>query len=257
MKKSCLNRSKFLGFAAALLALTICSSPTLAEDRLVIKDGSGNTVFSVIDDGKMSIIRTSYPVIQGERQTTVVNDTRSVANFIHSTSGDMVDGFGPEFAFSAKDNSGVEYALCTVGAARDGSDNSGAYVVMPRLNGAKYTAMKVAADGALIMASGATCTAAGNWEDGSSRELKKDIRELTSEEAMNTLKQMEPVEFKYKRDDSDTHLGFIAEDVPAVIASKDRRHMSSMDVAALLTKVVQEQQAMIEKLSAEIDALKK
>ena len=35
--------------------------------------------------------------------------------------------------------------------------------------------------------------------------------------------------------------GFIAEEVPELISTKDRKGLSSMDIVAVLTKVVQEQ----------------
>ena len=41
-------------------------------------------------------------------------------------------------------------------------------------------------------------------------------------------------------------MGFIAEDAPELVASKDRKGMSSMDVVAVLTKVVQEQQKVVQ-----------
>jgi hypothetical protein len=37
-------------------------------------------------------------------------------------------------------------------------------------------------------------------------------------------------------------VGFIAEDVPELVSTKDRKHMTPMDVVAVLTKVVQDQQ---------------
>lgn len=41
-------------------------------------------------------------------------------------------------------------------------------------------------------------------------------------------------------------MGFIAEDVPELVATKDRKGMSPMDVVAVLTKVVKEQQEAIQ-----------
>ncbi len=241
--------------AVTLFLIVSLFSYAVAEERLVIKDGSGNTVFNVLDDGMLTVIRGSYPVIVGERQTSLTTGARTVANFTHSTTANMTDGFGPEFAFTIKD-SGATEAICTVGAIRDGSDNSGAFAVWPRENGVKFQAMTVHADGSLVMDSGARCTAAGTWENGSSRELKKDFRSLSNEEALAALELLEPIEYRYKRDDSDTHLGFIAEDVPALVASGDRKHMDSMDVVTLLTKVVQEQQILIEKLSEDVKLLR-
>ncbi|MDO8281071.1 MAG: hypothetical protein Q7U10_00350, partial [Thermodesulfovibrionia bacterium] len=49
-----------------------------------------------------------------------------------------------------------------------------------------------------------------------------------------------------KADDKDGHLGFIAEDVPDMLATYDRKSLDPMDIVAVLTKVVQEQQKISE-----------
>ncbi len=54
----------------------------------------------------------------------------------------------------------------------------------------------------------------------------------------------------------ETNLGFIAEDDPELVATQGLKGMVSMEVVAVLTKVVQEQQAMITKLNAEVQSLK-
>ena len=56
---------------------------------------------------------------------------------------------------------------------------------------------------------------------------------------------MKPVSFEYKEGNQDVHVGFIAEDVPEMVATPDRKGLESMDIAAVLTKVVQEQQKML------------
>lgn len=83
------------------------------------------------------------------------------------------------------------------------------------------------------------------WTNASSREYKTDIRKLSTQKAIDTLKQLDPVEFAYKTDSQEKHVGFIAEDAPELVASKDKKGMSSMDVVAVLTKVVQEQQELL------------
>ncbi|MBF0517110.1 MAG: tail fiber domain-containing protein [Nitrospirae bacterium] len=105
------------------------------------------------------------------------------------------------------------------------------------------------------MKSGAYVTSGGVWTNASSREYKKDIKALSSEDAMVAFNQLEPVSFKYKNDD-EQHVGFIAEDVPDLVASGDRKGLSSMDMVAVLTKVVQEQQKAIAMLSKEVKSLK-
>ena len=88
--------------------------------------------------------------------------------------------------------------------------------------------------------------ATGSITPGSSRELKENIRELSADEAIKALNNLYPQKFYYKADNEDEHVGFIAEDVPELLATKDRKGVSSMDVVAVLTKVVQEQQRVVE-----------
>jgi hypothetical protein len=102
--------------------------------------------------------------------------------------------------------------------------------------------MRLDNNGSLTMANGATCTAGGNWTNASSRELKDNIEALSASEALKTLDGLTPVKFTYKADASERHVGFVAEDVPELVASQDRKGMSPMDVVAVLTKVIQEQQ---------------
>jgi len=78
------------------------------------------------------------------------------------------------------------------------------------------------------------------WWNGSSREYKDNIRELTSEEALNAFQGLNPVAFTYKTKAGEQHIGFIAEDVPELVATKDRKGLSPMDIVAVLTKIVQE-----------------
>jgi len=108
----------------------------------------------------------------------------------------------------------------------------------------------------LQLASGAHVTPGGVWMDASSRNYKQDITNLSFDDAVKTLRGLEPVRYSYKNNQSERHLGFIAEDVPDLVASLDRKSLSSMDIVAVLTRVVQQQQQMIEKLDNEIQKLK-
>ncbi|MGE5340638.1 MAG: tail fiber domain-containing protein [Candidatus Omnitrophota bacterium] len=108
----------------------------------------------------------------------------------------------------------------------------------------------------LHMASGAFCSAGGVWTNASSRSLKENIRDLSSMEALDTLKHLNPVKYNYKVDKTDKHVGFIAEDVPELVATADRKGLSAMDVTAVLTKVLQEQQKTISDLKEIISDLK-
>lgn len=115
--------------------------------------------------------------------------------------------------------------------------------------------MRLFTTGALAMANGAVCTQGGVWTNASSREYKENIEDLDADEALTALDGLSPVKYNYKVNKAERHLGFIAEDVPDLVATKDRKGMSPMDVTAVLTKVVQQQQAVIERLEARIEAL--
>jgi hypothetical protein len=52
----------------------------------------------------------------------------------------------------------------------------------------------------------------------------------------------------------ENHVGFIAEDVPGLLATTDRKGLRSMDIVTVLTKVVQEQQGIIQKQQKSIQA---
>jgi len=128
----------------------------------------------------------------------------------------------------------------------------------PLMLGVNYAwKMRLNSDSSLVMSNGAQCTSGGVWQDASSRAYKENIQDLTVGEAKNTLLALNPVKYNYKKDKEDEHLGFIAEDVPELVATKERKGMSPMDVVAVLTKVVQEQQNTISELQDRIAKLEK
>jgi hypothetical protein len=105
----------------------------------------------------------------------------------------------------------------------------------------------------LELASGAYVSAGGVFTNSSSRERKENIADLSTQDAFAALGQLQPVEFNYKNDQQEKYVGFIAEDVPSLVASSDRQSLSTMDIVAVLTKVVQEQQKKIAELEARLE----
>ncbi len=103
------------------------------------------------------------------------------------------------------------------------------------------------------MASGAHVSAGGVWTNSSSREKKENIVALTTEEALTALANLEPVTFNYKQEDHEQYVGFIAEDVPQLVASSDHTGLSAMDIVAVLTRVVQLQQQQIAELESRLE----
>ena len=71
---------------------------------------------------------------------------------------------------------------------------------------------------------------------------------------MSTLEGLQPVTFHYKNSPDEQYAGFIAEDVPEVVATNDRQSLSPMDLVAVLTKVMQEQAKVVEEQTKVVQA---
>ena len=104
----------------------------------------------------------------------------------------------------------------------------------------------------LQMANGAHVSAGGVWTNSSSRDRKENIAALSVEDALATLAQLEPVQYNFRNDAQESYVGFIAEDVPDLVATADRKGLSAMDVVAVLTRVVQAQQQQIRDLEVRL-----
>jgi len=116
--------------------------------------------------------------------------------------------------------------------------------------------MRLYADGKLQFAGGAYCDGA-TWINASTREAKKNIEPLSLDVALQTLGGLDPVTFEYKDATTpDGHVGFIAEDVPEIVATPDRKGLAPMDIVGVLTAVVKEQQKLIEQQRADYESLK-
>lgn len=100
---------------------------------------------------------------------------------------------------------------------------------------------------------------ATSFATSSSRSFKEGIRELEGHEALSALSALRPSRYRYKREfGGEEHLGFVAEEVPTLVRSSDGKAVKTGDIVALLAKVAQEQQrvlqqqeAMLSKLGAE------
>lgn len=108
-------------------------------------------------------------------------------------------------------------------------------------------------DHPLEMASGAHVTAGGVWTNRSSRDSKENIAALSSDAAIAAVMALQPVSFNYRAEQGEDYVGFVAEDVPGLLASSDGKSLSSMDVVAALTKVVQQQQRRIDELETKLE----
>ena len=254
-KKSLMNRFglRLMRILPIMIICLIMTGTALGEDRLIVKDGSGTTTFKVEDDGSVA---ASGNVAIGTTSSSVpllvqTSDTGHLATFFRTSDGDAEIQIGQSTAVNK--------------AAVIGFNQAGAYYYMS-VYGLGYNRLVFNSSGylgvgttspsyPLQMGSGAYVSAGGVWMNASSREYKKEIQGLTIDEAVDTLQGLNPVQFSYRASSDERHVGFIAEDVPALVATKDRKGMSSMDVVAVLTKVVQEQQKTIAELSRKVAKL--
>ena len=98
----------------------------------------------------------------------------------------------------------------------------------------------------------------GSWTRASSRTIKDRITRLSSQRARRIIDALEPVTFVYKSDHSSTlHIGFVAEDTPADVASSDRQAVKVDDILAVLTRVVKDQQGRLAALASRINKVKR
>jgi len=240
-----------------LLAVLICLVIPVSvrgADKLLVKNASGTTTFKVTDGGSVA---ASGNVAIGTTSSSVpllvqTSDTGHLATFFRK------DGNTAEVQIGQSTEVNK--------AAVIGFSQAGAYYYMSvyglglnRLvfNSSGYLGVGTSSPEYLIDTKGGAYCNGSAWYNASSREYKKDIKELTGHEAMDALKQLNPVKFSYKADSGDKHVGFIAEDAPDLVVSKDRKGMNPMDVVAVLTKVVQEQQETITALSNRLAVLEK
>jgi hypothetical protein len=107
----------------------------------------------------------------------------------------------------------------------------------------------------LEMGSGAHVTSGGVWTDASSRSLKENISELSYDDALTTLLSLKPQTYNYINSPDENYVGFIAEDVPDLVAHNDRKSLSSMEFAAVSIAVIKQQQQVIESLLKRVEAL--
>lgn len=86
-----------------------------------------------------------------------------------------------------------------------------------------------------------------------SAALKKDIEPMSSADAAAIVDGLEPVNFRWIKDDKEKRLGFVAEDCPHSVTTPDRDAIFIVDVVAALTKVVRDQSKTIAGLQSRIE----
>lgn len=255
----------------SILAVSLTVGVTFAVDKLVVQDGVGTNVFTVDELGQVKSSVGSTVVSPNDytyMQQMSHSDTSWKGGFFIAkrargteaastavAQGDVV------FTFDAQAHDGTGYSRTgqiigyVDGPVSTGivpmrwnfitTDSSGSTLARLTIKGSGNVGIGINNPTHLIHLNGGAYSDGPTWVNASSRELKKDIVEVSAEEAIQTVESLKPVSFMYKEGNQDVHVGFIAEDVPEMVATPDRKGLESMDIAAVLTKVVQEQQKML------------
>lgn len=101
-------------------------------------NSNGNVGIGVATaDGKLNVVDANFPVIKADRTSTTTNAQRFSAKIIHTTTADMVDGFGSGIGFYIEDSAAVENSIAGIAAIRDGADNEGQLLLQAGTNGAE------------------------------------------------------------------------------------------------------------------------
>ncbi len=195
-------------------------------DRSIRSMGLGTT----IPTAKLHVVGDIKTTFSGPNPTGLVELLKMSAN--NTTAGQFSDaGFSMENA-----KAGFSWAFRT-------QENTGGFAASKQGTGAKEFEIRntttVASLVELHLANGAS-NVGGQWLNASSRSYKKNINELSSEDAMQALKGLQSVTYEFKRDKENTQrVGFIAEDVPSLLATKDKKTVDSLQIISVLTKVAQ------------------
>ncbi len=239
-------------FACALalaMVLLINLAPAIAEDRLTVKGSDGVTdTFKVNDDGTVfTAVGIGVGIAAPTHPSSIQVQTTGKPALIYA---ERTDGATVQFSagrtstyFGSRSNHPMhllvgQYEKVTIDT--DGYMGIGTTAPAHPLHfGGQANNAYIAAD--------------GTYHSSCSREYKENIRELSVDKALDALAELAPVEYNYKKNLDETYVGFIAEDVPDLVAAKDRKTLVTMDIVGVLTKVVQEQQKTISELRERLE----
>lgn len=214
--------------------------PGAASQSLVI-DNDNNVGIGILNATNSLHIRrsdgTASMLIQ-EANATVVERTLLT---MENTGGSRIDWINLDTGTSWKmnTNNSDQFVISEIGVT-----NPGKFILENNAGDIEVGLGRIPQH-PLHHSSGARLTAGGVWTNASSRSLKSEIRALDADEAMTAVNQLEPVTYRYDNEDGERYVGFIAEDVPELVAQSDRASLSPMDMVAVLTKVVQQQNALL------------
>ncbi len=122
------------GGTAASETLTLNSTAHATKGKIVFSsspssyDQATNTLF-ITSAGTALDVQGFATVVSLTETSSATNSTRNVFRALAVSTGDMIDGFGPQFIFAIKDNAGVSNNIGVFNFIRDGADNNGKFQI--------------------------------------------------------------------------------------------------------------------------------
>ena len=242
--------------AVCIVALAIAPFTAYGADKLLVKDGSNVTQFVVQDSGHLGV-GMSAPLYMGDFAAGGLS--KSVLHFSISgaDSGGYVTSVNANNFFvssgAAWDSVAGGWVAKSPTAVVAGSGAAGYRVFLSNACSAGAVCAGLTTEKFKIDYSGNVT--ALSFNPTSTRESKNNIQKLSAQSANEALMKLDPVTFSYKLDPGQNHVGFIAEDVPELVATKDRKTINPVDIVGVLTKVLQDKSQTIEKQQTTLDLM--
>ncbi|MCK5682319.1 tail fiber domain-containing protein [bacterium] len=271
----------------AVSFLMVCGvRVTIAAERLIVKDDGGTQTFSVDEDGTVfakgnigigkaspeacSLLDaegfddTGYGTALSIRNTNTSSNSFAVFEmFVGSgLEGGCVFGslaalpnWGIVNGFTFSPGTSQQDIGFRMGDALSGTATGPALIIKSSGN----IGIGALDPGYLIETAGGAYCDGNDWYPASSRDYKEEIEKLDPIAALKALDQLEPVTYRYKNQDGweRKRVGFIAEDMPAMLAVPGKKSLSNTDIIATLTQVVKEQQKALAQLNKRLQELEK
>jgi hypothetical protein len=121
------------------------------------------------------------------------------------------------------------------------------------LTGTSFSITKTISDiqtaDTIALRNGSGQLVATGFFQASSRTLKTNINPFTKS-ALDIIREVSVVSFNYKTDVINKHIGFIAEDTPEELSTRNKNVMDSNNTIGVLLKAIQELEAKVKELEA-------
>ena len=219
------------------------------------QSGGSNITFNQPANADMKISASASTGTRAAYQV-FINSTVTTVGTENSTGGSLASGTAA-YATVLANNGAYPICFATNNTERARITSGGEFYIAGTTDQGAYN----------LQCNGTGVWGAGAYVNGSDERLKDDIQSLDS--CLNVVNALRPVTFKYKPEhskDQSVQTGFIAQELQQVLAGKpyleglvqegpQHLNVAYQNIIPLLTKAIQEQQALIESLTSRVAQL--